>query len=124
MDGEHCMSEGWIGVDLDGTLAEYHGWANGKIGLPIMPMVERVRAWLKEGREVRIFTARASTLDWSQAEYHSQMAAIREWCLLHIGTALPVTCQKDYHMEVLWDDRVVQVMPNTGQPVSAAYRRP
>lgn len=24
------MSEGWIGVDLDGTLAEYLGWQRGR----------------------------------------------------------------------------------------------
>lgn len=41
------MSEGWIGVDLDGTLAEYLGWQGmGHIGEPIAPMVERVKAWL------------------------------------------------------------------------------
>ena len=50
---------GWIGVDLDGTLAEYHGW-NGSIGKPIAPMVDRVKRWLAEGVEVRIMTARVS----------------------------------------------------------------
>ena len=43
------MSEGWIGVDLDGTLAEYLGWQGmGHIGEPIAPMVERVKAWLAQ----------------------------------------------------------------------------
>lgn len=46
-------------MDLDGTLAEYHGW-NGGIGKPIPGMVRRVKAWLAEGLEVRIFTARVS----------------------------------------------------------------
>jgi hypothetical protein len=50
---------GWIGVDLDGTLAHYEGWKGQEhIGEPIAPMVERVKGWLAEGREVRIFTAR------------------------------------------------------------------
>ena len=48
----------WIGVDLDGTLAEYHGWNDGKIGEPIQLMVERVKRWLAEGKSVRIMTAR------------------------------------------------------------------
>ena len=53
------MSRGWIGVDLDGTLAEYNGWQGpANIGAPIPAMVERVKAWLEEGRDVRIFTAR------------------------------------------------------------------
>ena len=52
---------GWIGVDLDGTLARYDGWKGPEhIGEPLMPMVERVKAWLAEGREVRIMTARVS----------------------------------------------------------------
>jgi len=51
---------GWIGVDFDCTLAEYHGWNGGELGPPIPAMVERVKAWLAEGREVRIFTARVA----------------------------------------------------------------
>ena len=42
------MSEhkGWIGVDLDGTLAEYHGWQGIEhIGEPIPKMMARVRRW-------------------------------------------------------------------------------
>ena len=36
--------KGWIGADLDGTLAEYHGWsADGSIGNPVPDMVERVK---------------------------------------------------------------------------------
>ena len=55
--GEHKMG-GWIGVDLDGTLAEY-GEFKGLyvIGDPIPKMVERVQRWLAEGWEVCIMTA-------------------------------------------------------------------
>jgi hypothetical protein len=50
---------GWIGVDFDGTLAEYGSWQGpGHTGKPIPAMVERVKRWKEEGREVRIFTAR------------------------------------------------------------------
>lgn len=58
---------GWIGVDLDGTLAEYSHWKGET----------------------------------------------------HIGRVLPITNIKDYQMIELWDDRAVQVIPNTGQPVTA-----
>jgi hypothetical protein len=52
-------SNGWIGVDLDGTLAHYDGWKGADhIGAPIPAMVERVKGWLTEGKTVRIFTAR------------------------------------------------------------------
>ena len=102
---------GWIGVDLDGTLAHYDGW-KGKhhIGEPIPAMVKRVRAWLDQGREVRIFTARAHDVAYPEIK------AIQDWCLKHIGQKLPVTCTKDFGMTELWDDRAVSVEPNTGNP--------
>lgn len=111
--------KGWIGVDLDGTLAHYDGWDGGGIGKPIGPMVERVKAWLEAGTEVRIVTARVSVPD--QAE--DQVKRIGAWCEEHVGRVLPVTCCKDYAMVELWDDRAVQVIPNTGLPVSAVVDR-
>ena len=105
------MSRGWIGVDLDGTLAEYHGWRGVEhIGPPVPAMLARVKRWLAEGRDVRIFTARVSG-----AERQDALLAILEWCEEHIGRPLPVTCVKDYGMLELWDDRAVQVEPNTGR---------
>ena len=47
------MDEGWIGVDLDGTLAHDTGWHGpDQIGPPIPEMLERVRNWLNDGRRV------------------------------------------------------------------------
>lgn len=110
---------GWTGVDLDGTLAEYHGWKGGTdIGKPIPKMVKRVKKWLKEGREVRIFTARVA-LDPKR----EQERAIRKWCEEHVGKALLVTNEKDYGMVELWDDRAVQVRVNTGEPVDLQRRK-
>ena len=103
---------GWIGVDLDGTLAEYQRWVDGSIGAPIPAMVERVRAWLAEGREVRIFTARVSVPE----QRDEQLERIALWCLDHIGAILTVTCEKDIHMVELWDDRCVRVRRNQGVP--------
>lgn len=109
---------GWIGVDLDGTLAEYDGWKGPThIGDPVPMMVERVQQWLARGIEVRVFTARASVLD--TAEKNSIIEAIGIWTFKHIGTSLAVTCVKDYAMIELWDDRCVQVIPNTGIAVEA-----
>lgn len=101
---------GWIGVDLDGTLAKYDNWVSpDHIGEPIPDMVERVKGWLGEGIEVRIFTARAYRAD------PEDIQAIQEWADKHIGVGLAVTCQKDYGMIELWDDRAVRVEPNTGR---------
>lgn len=50
---------GWIAVDLDGTLAQYDETTGfPEIGPPVPRMVERVKAWLAYGLDVRIFTAR------------------------------------------------------------------
>lgn len=102
---------GWVGVDLDGTLAHYTGWKGvAHIGEPIAPMVERVKTWLAEGKEVRIFTARA----WRAEE--DAIAAINAWSEKYIGQQLPITCEKDYGMIELWDDRAVRVKMNMGEP--------
>jgi hypothetical protein len=73
-------------------------------------MVERVRDWCESDIEVRIFTARA----W-RAE-SSTIKAIQDWSEKHIGYRLKVTCEKDYGMTELWDDRAVSVVPNMGVP--------
>lgn len=105
---------GWIGVDLDGTLARYDGWEHNhnQIGEPIQPMLRRVIGWLSNHQDVRIFTARASA---SGSDYVEQTRLIEEWCLKHIGKALPITCKKDFGMIELWDDRAVSVEMNTGR---------
>ena len=110
---------GWIGVDLDGTLAYYDGWVDELyIGEPIGPMVTRVKTWLKDGREVRVFTARIAedtlSLDGNKRDVARVRNAIEEWCERHIGVRLPVTNVKDYGMIELWDDRAIQVRKNTG----------
>lgn len=117
------MSEqkGWIGVDLDGTLAFYDGWKDGTIGAPIGPMVDRVRHWLRQDIEVRIFTARVGHIGdcgprCAECERIIREArAIGAWCEEHIGQPLIVTNAKDFAMVQLWDDRCTQVEPNTGR---------
>lgn len=99
---------GWIGVDLDGTLAEYGGWKGpDSIGKPIPAMLNRVLDWLNAGHEVRIFTARASVPE--------QIPFVVAWCKEHLGRELPVTNVKDFGMVTLYDDRCVQVETNTGR---------
>jgi len=103
--------KGWIGVDLDGTLAEYHGWDyTGGIGKAIPLMVERVKTWLLEGKTIKIFTARANRPE--------QIVIIKKWLLDNNLPELEITNVKDLKMIELWDDRCVQVVPNTGIPIS------
>jgi len=107
---------GWIGVDLDGTLAYYDEWLNvDHIGEPIPSMVQRVKNWLSQGFTVKIFTARVAFP--SDREFiETQTRKIQDWCEKYIGQKLDVTCMKDFAMLELWDDRCVQVAINTGQP--------
>lgn len=95
---------GWIGVDLDGTLA-FHAGGMG-IGYPIPKMLERIKRWIKEGKEVRIMTARASVPEL--------IPEVEVWLEKHGIGGLKVTNIKDFSMLELWDDRAVQIVPNTG----------
>ncbi len=109
----------WYGCDLDGTLAKYYGWDDGEIGEPIPAMVERIKKHLEDGDEVRIVTARVAP-PVEHTEEMRRRAEISEWCKEHLGRSLPITCRKDYGMVLLYDDRAVQVMTNTGIVVDQA----
>lgn len=106
---------GWIGVDLDGTLAHYTGWNDGKIGEPIPLMAERVRKWIVNGEDVRIFTARVGR---PGEESEQERKRIQDWTEEHFGVRLPVTATKDFAMVELWDDRAIRVEMNTGKVIA------
>lgn len=104
----------WYGVDLDGTLAEYHGPSSGKIGRPVHAEVARVRRMLDSGTEVRIFTARVSSkLDYTTRAY--QTFLIRQFCIEVFGRPLEVTAEKDFEMIGMDDDRATTIETNTGR---------
>lgn len=107
--------QGWIGVDLDGTLAHYDVFRGATtIGDPIPRMVNRVKAWLAAGLHVRILTARALPNQGENIPHSWVMEAIGKWCEQHIGCRLPIVPHKDFLMVELWDDRAVGVITNTG----------
>jgi len=137
---------GWIGVDMDGTCAHYPDAPKDKwafkwsdIGGPIVLMMNRIRTWVSQKQEVRIVTARvfpyihgapnpesdyAPTQCLVSGEFFTPLDMVRviqAYTLLHVGKALPVTCAKDYHMIELWDDRAVQVVPNTGRTLAEEH---
>lgn len=100
-------ANGWIGVDLDGTLAHYSGWKGIEhIGDPIPAMLERVKRWREHGYEVRIFTARARE--------PAAIPPIKRWLNENGLAGVQVTNIKDFDMIELWDDRAVRVEKNTG----------
>lgn len=105
---------GHILIDLDKTLAVYntgdysiHGSTH--IGPPIPESAAMVRGWISEGKDVRIFTARASE---GSREINN---AIEQWCLKHLGKILPITNCKTYESEAIYDDIAKQMIPNTGK---------
>jgi hypothetical protein len=104
---------GWIAVDLDGTLAYYDGWkGHTHIGAPIPRMLERVKDWIKKRQTVKIFTARAA--DPIAIPY------IRLWLEQNGLPDLEITATKDFQCIEIWDDRAVQVVKNTGEPIGSA----
>jgi len=118
--GRGGTGRGWIGVDLDGTLAHYDRWRGiGHIGEPVPAMLERVKVWVAAGVEVRIFTARVCRADKRRAA----VRVIEDWCEKHGLPRLPVTNAKDFGMIELWDDRAVAVETNRGHRSLAWDRR-
>ncbi len=113
---------GWIGCDLDHTLARYEPGMGERniIGTPVPRMVKRVKKWLKAGIEVRIMTARVNKYPgW---DHEAARVAIGDWCLKVLGVRLRVTNEKDFEMIELWDDRAVRVEADTGRKLSPSLK--
>lgn len=137
-DTHGASGTGWYGFDLDGTLAKYDGWKGiDNIGDPVAPMVKLIRQMHDEGKVVKILTARVApkekpetkpspyrTGNWCIQEPDAQTWAfkdewttlefIQEWCYRILGFVPEITHEKDHLMLELYDDRVKQVIPNTG----------
>lgn len=101
------VNAGWIGFDLDGTLARHgSGDGIGGIGEPIQPMLKRLMSYLKVGVRCKIFTARADDF--------RQVRMVQRWLVSQGVPPLEVTNKKDYLMIYNYDDRARQVVPNLG----------
>lgn len=96
-----------VGVDLDGSLAFYTGVWGAPIGRPILPMLAKVYKMRSEGKKVVLFTARA--------EEPSLLPEIKAW-LEPLGLSdMEITNVKSLSMVEFFDDRAVQLIPNTGE---------
>jgi len=90
----------WIGVDLDGTLAkETEEFDPLKIGEPVPAMVEKIKAAIEDGVEVKIFTARLA----DEKLKDKIKLLVRVWTLEHIGVPLEATNEKDPGTVEIWD---------------------
>jgi hypothetical protein len=104
--------KGWIGVDLDGTLAKYETgkFIHNQIGDPIPDAVRLVKAVIDLGYEVKIFTARMA----SNNEANDVGILIGDWTEKHLGVRLEATNSKDWNCVEIWDDRARQMIYNSG----------
>lgn len=101
----------WVGFDLDGTLAEHGKYLGpGHIGVMIDKMKDTLLEWVRQGFRVKIMTARMSHSDTRD----EAREVIQDWLEANGVPRLEVTCKKDYKMIRLYDDRAIQVIPNTG----------
>lgn len=132
---------GWIGFDLDGTIAQYDDFVSAEhIGKPIPATMALLRNHLERGVEVRIFTARIwpypilrseielfgplseePKLKRATAEAMLAAKAIWKWLADQGLPKLALTTCKDYSMWKLYDDRAVQVEKNTGVILGRDY---
>ena len=114
--------KGWIGVDADKTLFEYDSgsFRIDVFGRPIPLMVARIRMHLEDDEEVRLFTARVDDPEWEP----KGRAAWEQISQYLFGQVLKATNVKDYEMVLLYDDKAVQVIPNTGElAIEVAVRK-
>jgi hypothetical protein len=101
--------QGWIGVDLDSTLAHHEKFEGIEtIGEPIGDMVQFVKQLLEQGKQVKIFTSRANIK--GAGKY------IATW-LKDVAKLPPmeVTATKDAHCIAIYDDIAHRVEKNTGK---------
>jgi hypothetical protein len=117
----------WIGVDFDGTIA--YNVKNRtdpyQVGEPIPAMINRIRDWIMKGFTVKLLTARMNlkSSTGKERDVEKMRTILQQWCIEHIGTSLECTNMKDGWMEVLWDDRAVQVIPDSGHPIAYDVER-
>lgn len=114
--------DGWVGVDADKTLFVYDGtWRGpGHFGQPIPLMVARVRQHLTNGDTVKLFTARVSDPEWEPAGREGWESL----SMYLFDQVLEATNVKDYKMTLLYDDKAIQIVENTGElAIEVAVRK-
>lgn len=110
----------WFGFDLDGTLARKEsGMDTDRIGAVISgDAAVRLKKLYDEGRDVRIVTARVSSVH-SRRHRNYQDNMIKHWIFKNFGIwDVPVQAEKEPGMVALYDDRACMVEYNTGRIIT------
>jgi hypothetical protein len=118
-------AKAWWGFDVDKTaFVDEGGTRGGVIGAPIMPIIRRIKYYLRVGRKVNIVSARVHP---SEPDKSEQEQVIKQALCDVLGTEranqIGIRSDKDRHMISLVDDRVEQVIPNKGILVREELRR-
>lgn len=110
------MQMKWYGFDLDGTIADNsaHTFGFGKIGAPVLPMTDLMKRLHRDGKRVKIFTARLSDVGRDAKSRARVREHIWKWCDENLGFRPEITDVKDFQMVALYDDRAKQVVRNVG----------
>ena len=119
MNSPKLDKDGWVGFDLDGTLATYEGWKGWQhIGKPT-PLLKKAMLLMKRGVTVKILTARCSKVSLAKSgiTFEQMEKVIQDWTYFYTGQRLPVVTEKDCDMICFYDDSAVQVEQNTGNIV-------
>lgn len=96
---------GWIGFDFDRTISVRNsGDSLLVLGKPIVKLIEKIKEYQKNGRKVKILTARDE----------SQFPLIISWLAEQGIIGVEVTNKKDKRMDIFFDDKAVGVIENLG----------
>jgi hypothetical protein len=117
-------AKAWWGFDIDKTTFVDEGnTRGGVIGAPIMPLIRRIKYYLRDNRKVCIVTARVHP---SEPDAAMQTLLVRRTLVDVFGedhAKIDIRCDKDRHMIALFDDRAEQVIPNKGILIREELRR-
>lgn len=97
--------------DLDGVLAEYHGYGDGEIGKPLKQGIDLAYRLHEDGFKILVQTCRTSYGDNLDAR---SMAAVKvsTWLHTHLPIAILDLSNGKAHGHVYLDDRGVHIPPN------------
>ena len=97
--------------DLDGVLAEYHGFGDGEIGEPLELGIRLAERMHDEGFEIVVQSCRTSYGD-DVGNKLIQIARVDNWLATHLPCAILYLGEGKAHGNVYFDDRGVNVPMN------------
>jgi len=96
--------------DLDGVLAEYHGFGDGEIGNPLALGIELAEKYHNEGFKIVVQSCRTSFGSVEKRE--EQTARVQSWLTAHLPIAELYLGEGKAHGHVYFDDRGTNVPMN------------